>query len=59
MRYRVIFDTPVVYLPNHPKGRLETTEIMVWADTSAQAMQHAIRVTEGAGQAVTVEEADG
>ena len=55
-RFVVRFDLPVVYQPNHPRRALSTTALEVIAETSVQAMQHAIRTTVGEGQVIGVEE---
>lgn len=49
-QFRIRFDRPVNYLPDHPKGsRLGITELLVNAPTLAEAKAHALRVTIGPG----------
>lgn len=45
--FLVTFPQPVVYLPDHPKGRRVLTELEVNAPDAARALIHAIRVVHG------------
>ena len=48
-KYRVHFSVPVIYQPDHLTARRDVVDLDVWAETPAQALQHAIRVTQGEG----------
>jgi len=52
-RYLVRFSEPIWYLPDHPKARRLTTDLIVNAETPKQAETHALRVTRGAGEVVS------
>lgn len=45
--FRVLFERPVVYLPDHRVHRREVTELLVNAPDEEAAKIHAVRVTQG------------
>ena len=47
MKYRVTFPVPVVYLPDHPRGRRDVRDLVVEAPDKERAIAHAIRVVSG------------
>ena len=53
-RFRVTFDDLIWYLPDHPRGRQQVTELIVNAPTAKLAEVHALRVTRGGASILSV-----
>jgi len=56
--YRVCFEKPVTYLPDHKVRRRQVTDLPVRAPDEEAAKTHALRVTLGDPGAITVEALD-
>jgi len=56
--YRVCFEHPVTYLPDHKLHRREVTDLPVRAPDEEAAKVHALRVTLGDPGTITVEALD-
>lgn len=56
--YKVSFQQPVVYLPDHRLHRRVVTELLVNAPDETSARVHAIRVTSGEPGVMTIAPVD-
>lgn len=53
--FLIRFPRPVVYLPDHPRGRRETDQLIVSAESPDLALIHAYRTVTGDPTGATVE----